>query len=1042
MSMLGCCGLLAAQVANSGSEAVELETIARGGFRGFASEQRLDRAQQKMLRLGGRIALQSEWLGHAAEAQWGSRVESSGKTYTREDALRQRRELSADTNPGNEGVRTQAAGISVQRWQPIGPRNIGARTRALAQHPQQPDTLYMGAASGGIWKTVNAGATWTSIADNLASPEIADIRIDPIAPNRVWAATGEVVYGARGGGIYVTNDAGATWAQRSATAPSSHGGFRWMGRLVLDAANPNRQWLAASGGIYRTADGWANWTRAWPTASYVGDWIAEGFGDVEIDPNNANRLVAAGMRGQIARSNDAGVTWSEVQVVPWVSGYSRVEIAYAPNVANRVYASTIGGAGGRVFVSNDGGATWVERGNSAADVVDPYKNTVWVDPLDGNHVIVGGTTLRRSLDGGITWTQFNNSTENMSSAGFGAILHFDHHIILTDVNYRSGNRRVFAGTDGGVYRLNDVTVSMPVSTSATFANGWVPINGGLSVNQLYAVGAAAGASARAASGAQDQSVAIVGTAGLTPNLAQQPLGGDVMAVAVDPGSNFTYYLYQYMEPARINGFAYSGGEYRICQQMTLSGGQYEGVCAGAGLYQANFRPAMVFDDIAPGGRLLVGGNHLWRSINPREPTHANVAWSRIKSPSAVSGNYIAAIATRPANPNLIWVAHSNGELYRTINGTALNPTWNLMSSPTARGSVVAPTSLYIDPASDDTVYVTYPWFGWQNVWRSANATSASPTWAAVGSGVLPLAPTYAVTRHPTNANWLYVATEVGVFASENGGTTWNTTDDGPRSAPVTGFSWTTEPVLYASTYGRSAWRLDLRDDYVNSAAAANTFATNSTTSAQIETAGDTDFFRFRFPTAGTWTIGTSGTLDTEGQLLAENATTVITASDVGGSGANFQIVHTVDRAATRYVRVNAKSVSTGSYNLVSVFTPAACTLDVDGDGAFSNNDAVLIARHASGFSGAALVNGIAFTSEALRTDAKVLADFMVAQSFNFDGDLTALGSTSDALIASRILRGVVDAAAAQGAVAAGATRTDWASQIKPYVNAQCLTTLP
>ena len=1001
---------------------------------GFDQEVTLDRAAQKELKLRGRAQLQQQWL-YGPNNEGVRQIQGVDGLYGRVEALAQRRSLTRVINPADEGAVRKRAGIAANRWQPVGPRNIGARIRAVAQHPNDPNTLWLGAASGGIWKTVNGGETWYPVAESLGSPEIADIRLDPNAPNRLYAATGEVVYGARGAGIYRSDDAGATWASMAATLPSSHSGFRWMGRLAVHPTQSGRMWLAASGGIYSTTDGWASFSRLWPSAVVNGDWIGQGYADIEIDPNNASKLVAGSLRGRLSVSADSGNTWADVQVVPWSSGYSRVEVAYAKSAPGRVYASTIGGASGdgRFFVSTDGGLTWTERTEPGAAVVDPYKNTVWVDPLDANHVVVGGTTLRRSFDGGVTWVQFNSSSESASSAGFGARLHFDHHILVSDVGYSATSRRMFAGTDGGIYRLNDARVAMPVNTSAIFADGWRPMNGGLSMHQLYSVSATTG---RVVSGSQDQSVSVAPT-GVTTNLTQQPLGGDVAAVAADPSSNYNFYLYQWMEVARFAGTSYSGGDYRICHQLKLGTGEFEGTCTGTGLFRSNFKAPMVFDDVGASGRLLVGGNNLWRSNNPREPVTTSVAWQSIKPPSAVNANYVTAIGTSATNADVVWVAHNNGELYRSTDATNALPTWTSLVGPTARGNVTYPTSIYIDPSAPNTVYLTFGWFGWQNLWRTTNGNATNPTWTALGVGVLPLAPFYGVSRHPTVPQWLYVASEVGVFSSEDAGSTWFATNDGPRNAAVTQLAWAPGPQLYAATYGQSAWMLDLSDDFTNAAPAALAIAANGTTAGRIEASGDIDVMQVRFPGAGVWTVSTTGPIDTFGTVIASDQVTSLASDDNSGGGGNFRIVRNVSKADTHYIAISALGGATGDYNLVSQFASAACSLDIDGDGMWGANDATLVLRYAFGFRGAALISGLGFAGNALRTDASLIAAYIAAQSFNLDGNATTLGATTDALLIARVLRGSSTATTTSGAVGASSTNGDWTS-IRQFLNSQCL----
>ena len=214
-------------------------------------------------------------------------------------------------------------------------------------------------------------------------------------------------------------------------------------------------------------------------------------------------------------------------------------------------------------------------------------------------------------------------------------------------------------------------------------------------------------------------------------------------------------------------------------------------------------------DPSNGARILAGGESLWRTANARA---AQPSWTAIKppvssSPANPGGNLISAIAVSPSNPDVVWVGYNDGRLYRTANATAATPAW---SEPVAWDGLDAIprrmiTSIAVDDANPNMVYVAFGGYSTNNLLRTENG---GVTWTSLHSGTntLPMAPIRSIARHPSRPGFLYVGTEVGVYASENGGASWSTTTEGPGSVPVDRVFWMDGSTLVAATHGRGMFR--------------------------------------------------------------------------------------------------------------------------------------------------------------------------------------------------------------------------------------------
>jgi len=340
------------------------------------------------------------------------------------------------------------------KFRSIGPAVASGRVMSIAVNPKNKFEYYVGVASGGVWKTVNDGTTWTPVFDKEGSYSIGWVALDPNDPAVVWVGAGEsnsqrsVSYG---DGIYRSDDGGKNW-QNLGLKKSDH-----IGRVVIDPRDSKVVYVAAEGplwgpggdrGLYKTTDGGKTWK-----ASLT---ISENTGvvDVAIDPSNPDIIYAAayqrrrhvftlidgGPESAIYKSSDAGVTWNKLKSgLPSVD-MGRIGLAVSAVDPAVVYASIEANDGkGGIFRSNDRGATW-DRQNEF-DVGAQYYARIFTDPKNVDRIFVMNVSLRESLDGGKTLHKVNETNH-----------HGDNHAMWIDPD---NTKHWLFGSDGGMYETFD-----------------------------------------------------------------------------------------------------------------------------------------------------------------------------------------------------------------------------------------------------------------------------------------------------------------------------------------------------------------------------------------------------------------------------------------------------------------------------------------------------------------------------------------------------------------------------------------------------------
>jgi photosystem II stability/assembly factor-like uncharacterized protein len=319
--------------------------------------------------------------------------------------------------------------FSDMRWREIGPMR-GGRTRALAGVPSEPATFYLGAVNGGVWKTTDAGSTWHSMWNDQPSGSIGSIAVSLSDPNVLYVGSGEGLQRpdlSTGDGVYKSTDAGKTWTHLEGLRDGQQ-----IGQVAIDPRDPNRVFVAVEGhpfgpneerGLYRTTDGGKTFKRV----LFVSD--KTGASEVQIDPQNP-QIVFAGMwqrqeapwengsfgggEGGLYRSTDGGDTWKKLTGNGLPDQILQVQLTISPTSPKRIYAE-VAPAKGPVWLyrSDDGGDNWVhapvddtrpEERIGGGDVPVPV-----VDPKDPDTIYVASIVSWKSTDAGKTWTALRGS---------------------------------------------------------------------------------------------------------------------------------------------------------------------------------------------------------------------------------------------------------------------------------------------------------------------------------------------------------------------------------------------------------------------------------------------------------------------------------------------------------------------------------------------------------------------------------------------------------------------------------------------------------
>jgi hypothetical protein len=751
------------------------------------------------------------------------------------------------------------------RWRSIGPANMGGRVTDIEVDPRNSKVFYVATATGGIWKTVNAGTMFFPLFDQERVISLGDIAIAPGNGDIIWAGTGEEDSRnsiSPGGGIYKSTDAGKTW-KLMGLEKTEH-----IARIIVDPKDPNVVYVAAMGktwgtnperGMYKTTDGGSTWRQV----KFIND--RTGFIELAMDPADSRTLWAASwerIRGPyflqsggpgsgLWKSTDAGETWTEIKGGGFPETMKgRIGLAIAPSQPKVMYAmieadtikrelkkgetpdtSRAQRLNSGLYRSADGGATWAMMQRNGTDARPFYYSQVRVDPKNPDRVYWMSSVFRFSDDGGKT-------------ARRGALsVHTDWHAMWIDPE---DPEHFIIGDDGGI------GITWDRGGTYDFPNTFA-------IGQFYAVSFDMSKPYRVCGGLQDNGTWCGPSRTRSRNGAGNADwfnvgGGDGFFTAIDP--NNPNLIYSESQGGNISRLDLASGARYTINRSRGGGTPWEDsviVARGDTMQPLNPQISAALARVRANARadsasrlrfnwstpfflsphspttLYVGGNKLLKSsdrgdhLYPISPDLSNADSMRIRVSTRTTGGItldatgaetygtITSVSESPVRPGILWVGTDDGNIWLSTNDGG---SWTNLS----RRFPGVPARTYVSRVEasgfdTSTVYVSF-----DNHRENDHkpyvfvSNDMGGTFRSITNNLPAGGPDFVhvIREDPHNRDLLFVGTDVGAYVSTNRGVSWQKFMNGLPTVPVHDLKiHPRDRELIAATHGRSIYVVDI-----------------------------------------------------------------------------------------------------------------------------------------------------------------------------------------------------------------------------------------
>ncbi|TDH27995.1 glycosyl hydrolase [Segetibacter sp. 3557_3] len=706
------------------------------------------------------------------------------------------------------GSPMQSATFSGLKFRSIGPALTSGRIVDLAINPQRPSEYYVATASGGVWKTTNAGVTYAPLFDNQTAYSIGCVALDPANPNIVWVGSGEnnnqrvVGYG---DGIYKSEDAGKSWKNMGLTK-SEH-----IGQIAIDPTNTDVVYVAAYGplwnsggerGIYKTTDGGKSWKAVLTVSEHTG------FNEVLIDPRNPKTIYAAahqrqrkvftyvggGPESALYKSDDAGATWTRIMKgIPTGVDLGRIGMAMSPVNPDYLYAIVEAADGkGGFFASTDRGASWEKRSNYSTS--GNYYQEIFCDPVDINKVYAMNVYLQVSRDGGKTFQPLGEKSK-----------HVDNHVIW--VNPKN-TQHMLVGCDGGLYETYDE------------GKNW-NFKANIPVTQFYKV-------------SLDNSLPFYYVYGGTQD--NFSLGGPSRTISANGIVNSDWFItnggdgFESQADYKDSNTVYAESQYGGLVRFDRRTGESIDIKpvepAGEQPYRWNWDAPLLISQ-HDHKRLYFASNRLFRT-NDRGNTWKVISpdmsrgidrnklsiMGKVWSVDAVAKNastdiygQVTTIAESPIDENILFIGTDDGLIHTSKDGGA---TWTKIDNIPGVPANTYVNLIIASAHNKEEAYVAFNHHRYGDFKPYLfKTTDGGKSWTAIQSNLPQRGTVYCMAEDPTNKNLLFAGTEFGVFFSIDAGAEWIQLKGGLPPVAIKDMEiHKREGDLVLATFGRGYYVLD------------------------------------------------------------------------------------------------------------------------------------------------------------------------------------------------------------------------------------------